>query len=66
MSAVFTRSRDVDLTGLMQRENIAKVERFAHRFSVVLMDGRIGIGASVGEALDKAKRPDAENVRRAA
>ena len=30
------------------------------------LDGRLGIGSTVGEALEKAKRPDAENVRRVA
>lgn len=61
-----TSAMDFDLTGLMQREQIAKVERYPGRFSVVLMDGRLGIGASVGEALTAAKAPDAQNVRRAA
>jgi hypothetical protein len=61
---VSTIARDFDLTALMQRENIAKVETYLHLFSVVLKDGRFGVGETVGEALDKAKKPDAENVRR--
>lgn len=57
---------DVDLTSIMHREQIAKIERFPRVFSVVLMDGRIGIGPTVGEALTKAKKPDADNIRRMA
>ena len=58
--------KDFDLTALMKRENIAKVERFPPVWGVVLLDGRQASGATVGEALEKAKRTDAENVRRIA
>lgn len=48
---------DVNLTAIMERENIDKIERYvAGRISVVLRDGRIGVGLSVGEALNNAKR----------
>lgn len=54
----------MNLTALIEREGIAKIERYINRYSVVLNDGRLGIGATVGEALAKAKAPDADNVRR--
>jgi hypothetical protein len=57
---------DVNLTEIMLREQIAKIERFPRVFSVVLMDGRLGIAPTVGEALRLAQRPDAENIRRMA
>ncbi len=55
-----------DLTGAFEREGIFKIERTAGRFLVVLMDGRAGAAATVGEALAKAQKPDAINVRKAA
>lgn len=58
--------QDVNLTDIMQREAIKRVERSAGRFVVELMDGRIGVGGSAGEALERAKAPDAVNIRRAA
>ena len=61
-----TASADIDLTAIMQREGIDKIERYPGRYSVVLNDGRLGIGKTVGEALAKAKAPDADNVRRLA
>lgn len=59
---------DVDLTAIFEREGIRKVERWRalNQYSVTLFDGRLGIGPTVGEALAKAKMPDAENVLRAA
>lgn len=56
----------MNLTALIEREGIAKIERYVNRYSVVLNDGRLGIGATVGEAIEKAKRPDAMNILRAA
>ena len=47
---------DFNLTALIHRENIAKIECFvSDRISVVLKDGRVGVGGTVAEALDKAK-----------
>lgn len=58
----------LDLTAIMRREGIRKIELYdaLDRFSVVLADGSLGTGATVGEALDNAHAPNAENVRRAA
>ncbi len=56
----------VNLTALMEREGIVKIERFVNRYSVVLHDGRQASALTVGEALEKAKRAGAFNVRRAA
>lgn len=62
-----TRSTDIDLTAIMEREGIRKIERLLVGKCVVLLDdGRLGIGATVGEALAKAKAPDAENILRLA
>lgn len=48
---------DINLTAIMERENIDRIGRYPlGRFSVVLMDGRIGVGCSVGEALERAKQ----------
>lgn len=59
--------QDVNLTRLMLRNDVVCVKRWiAGRFSVELQDGRLGIGASVGEALEKAKAPDASNIRKVA
>lgn len=57
--------QDVNLTRLMLRNDIQKVERNAGRFVVLLQDGRLGIGGTVGEALEKAHAPDASNVFKA-
>jgi hypothetical protein len=58
---------DFNLTRLFLRNDIEAVKRHvAGRFSVLLQDGRFGIGASVGEALEKAQAPDAENIRKVA
>lgn len=51
----------------MEREGIHQIRHYlAGRYSVTLHDGRIGVGQTVDEALAKAKRPDADSVRRAA
>lgn len=55
-----------DLTSMLEREGIRKIERTAGRILVVLMDGRAGVGGTVAEALGKAQQPEAFNVRRAA
>jgi hypothetical protein len=57
---------DFNLTALMEREGIRKVERFVNMWSVVLEDGRQASALTVGEALAKAKRPGAFNVEKAA
>ena len=59
---------DIDLTAIMRREQIRKIELYdaLDSFSVVLKDGSLGKGRTVGEALAKAKLPGAENVRRIA
>jgi hypothetical protein len=36
------------------------------RVSVELTDGRFGIGVTVSGALEEAKQPDAQNIRKAA
>jgi len=47
----------VNLTEIMEREQIVKIERYPMgRFSVVLTHNRIGVGKSVGEALANAKQ----------
>lgn len=55
-----------DLTAMLEREGVRKLERFVNRWSVVLDDGRQASALTVGEAIEKAKRPDAHNIRRAA
>lgn len=58
---------DVDLTAIMQREGIERITSYlVGRYSVMLHDGRFGVGKSVGEALDKAKAADADNIKMAA
>jgi hypothetical protein len=54
---------DIDLSEIIRREGIEKIGLYVNRFSVVLFDGRLGIGETVGEALAKAKQADAQNVR---
>lgn len=57
----------MNLSEIMEREGIYQIRRYlVGRFSVTLDDGRIGVGQDVGEALVKAKRPDADSVREAA
>ena len=52
-----TETDNVNLTEIMEREQIDKIERYpVGRFSVVLRDKRIGVGRSVGEALANAKQ----------
>lgn len=49
-------TQDANFTRLFLRNDVVKIERFPlGRFSVVLQDGRVGVGKSVAEALDKAK-----------
>jgi hypothetical protein len=55
---------DVNLTAIFEREGIKKVERLSCFYAVLLMDGRIGVAQSVGDALAKAKAPGACNVNR--
>lgn len=55
---------DFDLTALMERERIKRVEWFYPHWSVVLLDGRQASAPTVGEALAKAKLPGATNVRK--
>lgn len=48
---------DTNLSALMEREGIYQVRRYLEgRFTVRLHDGRSGIGGSVREALQAAKR----------
>lgn len=50
---------DFNLTAMIRRENIAKIECYQRdRISVVLTDGRVGVGRTVGEALSKANVDD--------
>ena len=55
---------DANLTAIMEREGIEKIKRYKAlgKWCVVLDDGRMGEGRSVGAALAKAKLPDAVNV----
>lgn len=57
---------DENLTAIMEREGVEKVQRYRAlgKWTVVLDDGRMGEGNSVGVALAKAKLPDAVNVKR--
>jgi ABC-type thiamine transport system ATPase subunit len=59
-------AQDLNLTRLMLSNDVQKVERNAGRFVVLLQDGRIGVGGTVGEALEKAQAPNAENVLKVA
>lgn len=50
-----TKQTDINLTAIMERDDIKKVERFRGGwFLVVLFSGQSGSGNSVGEALEKA------------
>jgi len=54
---------DVDLTAIMQREGVRRVEQYRNgMFSVELFDHRVGAGHTVAAALDKARQPDAVRV----
>ena len=57
---------DIDLTAIMEREGIEKIKRYKAlgKWSVILDDGRLGEGRSVGAALAKAKLPNAANVNK--
>lgn len=56
---------DANFTRLMIRNEVATIKRWpAGRFSVELVDGRFGVGGSVGEALEKAQLGN-ENIRKA-
>jgi hypothetical protein len=59
---------DVNLTAIFERDGIRKIERYKAlgKFSVTLRDGRIGIAETVGDALEAALQPNAENVGRLA
>jgi hypothetical protein len=59
---------DIHLSDIMRSEKIVGIhwDPLLDRFTVHLRDYSCGGGASVGEALDKAKLPGAENVRRIA
>lgn len=61
-----TRAQDFNLTALMEAHEVRRVERNAGRFVVELLNRNIGIGASVGGALERAKAADAVNIGRAA
>lgn len=51
----------------MEREGIYQIRRYlVGRYSVTLHDGRIGVGQTVDEALENAKRPDAVRLEIAA
>lgn len=54
---------DVDLTAIMRREDIRRIEqRRVGVFTVELFDDRIASGYTVGEALAKAKSPNAMRI----
>lgn len=59
---------NIDLTAIMEREGINHVRRYRAlgQWAVVLEDGRCGTGKTVGEALEAAKQPDADNVLKVA
>lgn len=50
-----TRQTDINLTAIMERDDIKKVERFRGGwYLVALFNGQSGSGNSVGEALEAA------------
>lgn len=55
---------DVNLTAIFEREGISKVQKLAQFYHVTLFSGCMGSGLSIGEALAKAKSPDAVNVNK--
>lgn len=62
--ADMTPVADVNLTAIFEREGIRKIEKLSCYYAVCLFDGRVGSGLSIGEALAKAKAPDAMNIKR--
>ena len=56
----------VNLTAILEHNSIRKIERYINRYAVTLDNGNLGIGSTVGEALDLAKAVDACNVLRLA
>ena len=58
--------KDAAFIAWMERESIAKIGRWPQRrISIELFDGRFGVGATVSEALAKAKA-GADNIRKVA
>lgn len=54
-------------TQAMIDEGIRSITNYGNfRFAVQLKDGRVGAGRNVAEALEAAKREDAENVLKVA
>ena len=55
-----TKTTDINLTAIMEREGIASIRRtlIGARFCVALDDGRVGVGASVADALAAAQVSD--------
>lgn len=47
--------KSIETGKAMMIENIRQIRNYYGRFSVELHDGRMGIGATVGEALNNAK-----------
>ena len=56
----------VNLTAIIEGHGIRKIERYINRYAVTLDNGNLGIGSTVGEALDLAKAVDACNILRLA
>ncbi len=58
MARADIRDCDIDMTAIMDAECIRSVHRWSapiNRTSVTLVDGRTGVGATVGEALANAR-----------
>ncbi len=56
-----------NLTALMLENSVYQVRCYSPcSFSVTLTDGRCASGRTVGEALERASKPDAINTRKAA
>jgi hypothetical protein len=56
MEDTLTEAVNINLSEIMEREQIDKIERFPlGRFTVVLRNGSIGVARSVGGALADAK-----------
>jgi hypothetical protein len=54
---------DVDLTRIMKRQGIRRIEqRRCGVFTVELFNDCIGSASTVGQALEKAKSPDAYRI----
>lgn len=56
----------VNLTAIIENNGIRKIERYVNRYAVTLDNGNLGIGSTVGEALERATAPEATNVLRLA